>query len=514
MDEDNQSGDLTGLFIAEEASLNTLPNPAIWYEREPNSYQDFGGNFAMTTRKPIVHDRQHSKGQASDDNPTAGWNEDVTLTNMVRLLQGFLFADAREPASTAPLNGTTVVIDDVDADSYNAAAGLDVFAANQIVFAKGFGEPDNNGINIVTAAVAAGVTMASPLTVEAAPPADASLTVVGHQFAAGDLTMTVFADRVVLASATVDLSTLPLPLGGYVFIGGDDAITRFADAGDNAPFYGRVSAVADDGSSITLDKTTGVQVTDAGAAKTIQVFFGTVIRNEDDCALIKKRSYHMERQYGCGDGSVEADGVTGAVPNQLTITVPTPGENVKVTADLAFVASQSYERTAAEGPLAAGWVEGLNEPAYIPGLDVYQHKLVELDPSTLNPTGIVSYNSDVSLVVNNNLAGIKAIETFGNSGMNVGEFNVSGQINSFWNGVAGTRGVRLSKDYTWHLILTKKKHGLIFDIASLGLGNGRATVEKNQPVKLPLENGAGKGEFGYTLLTCFMPYLPSVAMTQ
>lgn len=510
---DHKDGNITGLYIAEEATPGVLPGTPVWREREPNSYSDFGGNFTMTTRQPIVHDRQHAKGEVSDNNPAGGWNEDLTPSNMTWLMQGFLLADAREKPSTAPLNGTPVDITGADdaLDQYTAASGLNVFLVGHLVLAAGFTNADNNGVNRVTAVAAGALTMASPLTEEGSPPADARLTAVGFQFGSGVLTMTVNDDSVFLDTGAIDATTLDLTPGEYIFVGGDDAAMQFAASGNNAPFYGRVSAVTADG--ITLDKTTGVQTTTVGTGKTIQIYFGTVIRNEDDCTLIKTRTYHQERQYGCGENA-EADYITKAAPNQLTITVPTPGENAKVTVDLTFIGGTSFERTVAEGILDGTRIPALNEPCFKPGLDVYQHKMAVVDETTLNPTALVSYNSELSLVINNNAAGQKAIETFGNFSTSYGAFNVSGSVGSFWPSVAATRAVRQGKDVTWHLILTKARQAIVFDMASVGLGNGRATVSANEPVKLPLDTSAGKGKFGYTLATTFLHHVPNAGMAQ
>ena len=42
---DHQSGNITGLFMAEETEINVLSATPKWFEREPNSYADFGGAF-------------------------------------------------------------------------------------------------------------------------------------------------------------------------------------------------------------------------------------------------------------------------------------------------------------------------------------------------------------------------------------------------------------------------------------------------------------------------------------
>ena len=511
----DQSGNLTGLFMAQEATPNVLPGAPVFYEREPNSYSDFGGNFAMTMRKQITHDRQHSKGDVSDNNPTAGWQEDLTQTNMRREMQAFLFANAREKAATKPLNGAAIVITtvaDTNPDGYTAAAGLGVFKVGHLVYASGFASPLNNGLKRATVVVAGKVTVAEGLAADAAPAATAKLEAVGYQFGAGDVALTLPAGRARITSTAGGILNLGLTPGEWIGVGGDGAAFTFAT---NAPFYGRVSYFDD--FVIEFDKTTGVQLADVGAAKTLQIFFGTVIRNEDDCTLITRRTYTLERQYGCGAGA-QSDYVSGWTPNQITINIPTPGADAKVTFDITGIADHSSERTVGEGVLTvqagASVVNAFNEPAFKPGLDVYRHKLAVIDDATLNPTGLVAYNSEGSVVINNNVAGNKAIETFGNAGSNVGELTVSGSLSSYWTSVAATRAVRQGKDLTWDLILTKANAAVIFDIASLGLGNGRASVEANTPVKLPLDTAAGKGKFGYTLLTTFLRYVPAALVAQ
>jgi hypothetical protein len=155
-----------------------------------------------------------------------------------------------------------------------------------------------------------------------------------------------------------------------------------------------------------------------------------------------------------------------------------------------------------------------NEPAFKPGLDVYQQKLAVIDPTTLNPSALVAYSSTSALTINNQLSGIKAIETFGNAGVSIGELMVTGSITAFFTGVAQSRPVRLGKEATWHLILTKANSAIVFDIASLSLGNGRAAVAANTPVTIPLDTAAAKGKHGYSLLVTFLRYVPTVGMAN
>lgn len=514
-DDITQSGNLTGLYYAEETSLKVLPVTPIWYEREPNSYSDFGGEYAMTARNPITHDRQRRKGSITDVDASAGWNEDLTANNFARLMQGFLFANAREKPSTQPLNGTQRAITGVTtaSDQYAAAAGLTMFVAGHLVFASGFTNAPNNGLHRVTASAAGTVTVGENLTDEASPPSAAKLDVVGFQFASGTVALDVSADNLKLTSSTTDLTTLGLNVGEWVFVGGDTAIMRFADTGNGAPFYARIQQIA--AGFLIFDETTGVQVDAAGTGKTIQIFFPPrLVRNEEDCTLITQRSFTLERQYGCGAGDAEAEYILGAVPNELTINLPTPGADAKVNLDLTFVGMEVDYRDSGEGVLTGTRLSSLNEGAFGTSLNVYQNKISVLDPTTLNPSALVSYLSEATITVANNIAGNKAIGNFGNFSTNTGSFDAGGSATGYWVGVSVPRAIRNSADVTWHTILTRQNAGIIIDMPLISLGNGRASIESNSPVTFPLDIAAAKGAAGYTLMMCFFAYLPTVAMAD
>lgn len=516
----SQSGNLTGLYLAEELSLKVLPGvngaDAVWYEREPNSYGDFGGEYAMTTRNPITHDRQRRKGAVTDVDPSGGWNEDLTANNFPWLMQGFLFADAREKPSTQPLNGTRRVISGVTAsnDQYATVGGATLFDAGYLVFASGFSVAANNGLKQVATVAAGVVGVVEALTDEAAPPSAAKLQAVGFQFASGSISLDAASDNLRLLSSGTDLTTLGLSVGEYIFIGGDATANRFADTGNNAPFYARISAIAAGG--LTFDKTTGVQADDPGTGKTIRIFFpNRIVRNEEDCTLIKMRSYTMERQYGCGAGQVEADYITGSVPNEMTINIPTPGADAKVNVDVSFVGMGVTERSQVEGVMAGTRVGSLGEGFFSTGLNVYQNKIAIVDPATLNPSSLVSYLSEATITVTNNIGGNKAIGNFGNWSANIGSFDVGGSSTGYWvlgQGATISRAIRNSTDATWHLILTKQNAAVVFDMPLISLGGGRPAIEANTPVTIPLETMAAKGTAGYTLMTCFFPYVPTVAI--
>ena len=89
----------TGLRYCAETTLGVLPAAAsqFWYPAEPNTYSDFGGIGS----RPSLASRSMSRARIAKASPpmwmrAPGYNTDMTATNLLRLMQGFLFADARE----------------------------------------------------------------------------------------------------------------------------------------------------------------------------------------------------------------------------------------------------------------------------------------------------------------------------------------------------------------------------------------------------------------------------------
>ena len=499
---------ITGLAFAEEESLKTLPATPVWYGLEPNSYSDFGGELSTVARAPIDPSRQNKKGAITDLDASGGFNIDFTKSNLVRLLQGFFFADARQLPSTQALNAAAVPLTGVTASSktYAAASGLGSFAANQIVFASGFTNATNNGLKTVASSTAGTVVVNETLTDEASPPAAAKLETVGFQFASGDISLAVTSGIPSLVATAADFTTLPgLIPGLWVFIGGDAAGTRFA----NNVGYARIKSIA--AKAIVFDDTSFTPATEAGTGKTIRLFVGTVVKNEKTPSLIKRRSYNIERQLGSGPTSTQAEYLEGAVANEFTLNVP---QADKLNADLTFVACDNTHRSGEAGDEIKGGtrVGVAGEDAYNTSSDIYRIKMSVIDPASSNPSALFGYVSEANVSINNNVSPNKAIGTLGAFDTSAGNFEVGGSITAYFTTISAVRAVRQNADVGLSIIGASKNAGFVFDIPLLGLGGGRLNVEKDAPITVPLEPAGAENANGYTMLYEAFSYLPSVAM--
>jgi len=497
---------ITGLRYAEEVSLRTLPASPIFYPLEPNSYSDFGGQISTIARNPINPSRQRKKGVTTDLDASGGFNQDLTINNTTRLLQGFFFADIRQKKSTQPMNGTAVPITAVTGSSktFAAASGLAGFLAGQLVLAKGFGVTANNGLKQVgTASTATATVVTDTLADEAAPPATATLSAVGYQFVSNDVQIVMNGALVRLQATATNLTTLGIIPGEWIYVGGDAAATTFT----NNKGFARVSIVTS--TYIEFDKVAwaGAAI-EAGTGKTIRIFFGDVLKNESDPSLIKRRTYQVERTLGLDAVGTMSEYLVGAVPNELTLNI---AQADKVSMDLTFVAVDNEQRTGTQG-IKSGVRPALDPAsAFNTSSDFSRIKLSLVSATDPAPVPLFAFATDMTLSINNNVSPNKAIGVLGAFDTSAGTFEVGGSMTAYFADVVAAQAVRNNSDVTVDIIMLKKNIAMLWDIPLLSLGDGRLSVEQDQAITLPLETNAAESKFNHTLLFQSFSYLPDAA---
>lgn len=501
-----QDSNLTGLRYAEEASLKTLPGGSpVFYPLEPNSYSDFGGQLATVARNPINASRQRKKGTITDLDASGGFNQDLTMNNLTRLLQGFFFADIRQKPSNLPMNGTQVPCTSVTGSTHKWNFGADpgAFAAGHVVKSSGFGVAANNVVSVVSSTDADDITLAAGLSDEASPPATAKVEAVGFQFGSGTSAITLNGDLVRLTESTTNLTTLGLVAGEWIFLGDDTAGNRFA----NNVGFARIGVGGIAAGYLEFDKVSWAPQAEAGTGKTIRIYMGNLIRNEPDPANIVRRTYHVERTLGEDDDGVMSEYLTGAVPNEMTLNI---AQADKVTMDLSFVACDNEQRTGLDGVKTGTRPNVAAEEAINTTSDVARIMLAEVTADA-SPSPLFAFATDLTLTINNNVTPNKAIGVLGAFDTSAGTFEVGGQMTVYFASVEAVQAVRNNADVTMDIVMVKDNAGIVFDVPLLGLGDGRLNVEQDNPITLPLENNAAESALGYTLALMTFPYLPDIA---
>jgi hypothetical protein len=494
---------VTGLAFAEEASLRVLPGTPIWYPLEPNGYKDFGGQIATVARNPINPSRQRKKGVTTDLDASGGFTQDITPVNTPRLLQGFFFADAREKPSTQKMTTAAIPLTSVSATQYLAAAGLAVFLAGHIVLASNLGVAGNNGVKNVTASAAGSITVAEALTVEASPPAAAKLDVVGFKFPAASVAITMVGGLPRMTSSTTDLTTLGFVRGEWIYLGGDGAAgTKFL----NNNGFARINQITT--GYLEFDKTSWTPAAEISTGLTISIFMGLVIKNESVQNLIKRRTYNVERTLGQDTVGTMSEYLVGAVPNELTVNMP---QADKITMDMSFVAVDNEQRTGTVAPKAGTRIVLPPADAFNTSNDFARIKLAIVTPTDAAPVPLFAYATEISLTVNNNVTPNKAVGVLGAFDTSAGTFEVGGKLTAYFADITAVQAVRNNSDVTIDLVMVKNNTGLLWDIPLLSLGDGRLSVEQDQPITLPLDTNAAESKFGHTLLFQSFPYLPNAA---
>lgn len=482
----------TGLAYAEEVqgTPGVLPGDPIWYPLEPNSYSDFGGTTTTEARTPITPSRQRRKGSVVDMDAVGGFNHDWTSRSLFDLMQGFMFADWRKK--------TDLVATAVTTGAYAVAAGGAAFGVKTLLFAEGFTSAANNGMKPVTASTGTSVTTAG--LVNEAAPAGAHIARVGVRGSAAELALAVVDGKQRLTSSALDLTELGLLKGQWVFIGGDGAGFQFATLAANG-FY-RVSQIA--AGYLEFDRVPGdVTYTDAGAGKTIDLYFGHYIKNEADPAYQKLRTYQLERRLK----STALEYVKGAGANTLALS---GGLAALMKADLGFVGLDAEPATA---PKAGTRAVTPAQTSFSTSANVTRLRLLNDDTGL----ALAAYATEFRLSIDNGIQPVKAIGALGGIDLTPGDFMASGSSEWYFTTLEAVAAIKANADVGFDFAMTAnvdgRATGWLFDMPLVQLGDGRARVEKDRPIRLPVSYDAVAHEtLDHTLSATFYPYLPQLAL--
>jgi hypothetical protein len=500
---------------SEETSFKVADGAAVWELVEPNSFSDASAKFVKVVRSPIKFDRQRDKGVLTDLDCSFGFQTDITQHNSQTLLQG-LFRARLRPQTEVGGAGQLTTVD--GANAILAAAGLDVFAVNDLVQLRNGTKiaGNSNRLLTVTAALATGVTVAETLVAETLP-ANAVLVKVGIQTEAGDIDVDASGAFPTLTSTTLDFETdAALTPGMSIWIGGDAALSFFpTNAVNNC--MARIRAI--DANVLTLDKCSkGAMITEVQAGSTIQLFFGRGLKNELGSEIVRP-SYQLERQLNAPDDAepteIQSEYFTGAVYSQGTINW---NQADKVTIDAKFTAADQEVRTGVTG-LKAGTRPAIESgDAQNTTSDLKRIKLARVIAGDEAPTPLVAFIQSATINIDNGDQPLKALTVLGAFDMSSGDFMVSGNLDAYFASIDVLTAVRDNLDCTLDMMVFKQNAGWTVDMPLITLSDASVTVSKDQPIKIPLVFDAASGEaidtaLDYTTYITFFDYLPTLAAT-
>lgn len=499
---------------SEETALKTANGSAVWQLLEVNNYLDARGQFTKVARSPIAADRQRKKGITTDLDAKFGHNTDLTQYNMQDLLQGLFFADLRRKAEfTATI--TSVATSD---DSFNAASGLDIFAVDDMVFARGFDQAlGNNGIHRVTV-IAAGKLTSDHNLADETPPAGAKLIRVGVHTAAGNIDVDATQPFPALTSngTSPNFTTWGLTPGQSICIGDDAALTRFTNATNNC--VARVRSVV--AGRVVLDKCSkGAMVTETNTTQTIRVFFGRFQKNESDQSLIKRRTYQIERQLGAPDDAlpaqIQSEYFTGCVFDSMKLDFR---QADKITMDCMFTSLDQELRTGPTG-LKAGTRPNIeNADAQVTSIDLKRVRISKVISGDEAPAALYAFVDNMTLNISNNSTVEKALTVLGGYDYSHGDFTAGGTFTGTFFSVDGVAAVRNNDDVTIDIMCFRDNAGWVIDMPLVSLGDGSIDVQKDKAIKNPVTFECASGEeidanLDYTVSWTWFDYLPTFHAT-
>ena len=489
----------TGLRYEIESARGVLPGSPVWKQMEPRSYPTPLGRENIKERpSPIVPDRMARKSAVVSFRNNAGIEIEVKPSpEFFDFMRVAMFAAVRAKREVS----VTAVTEDGGDYSLTVASGGGDYDDGDLIFVQGMDDAANNGLFVVEAgATGTSIPVAGTLTTAATQTGTGRL--VGHEFTAGDLEINSDGNLVTTAK---DLTELPLLNGEFLLLGGDEDDTFFATAGNNTML--RADAISEN--LIETAKPLGALETDAGAGKTIRIFFASqVLKNESNPAEIVESWIQLEQRMGAPDtaepGEVQYQYHEGGSVSEVSISLPQSG---LVTATFTFMGSGHTMRDAADGPKAGDRpATDLVDP-FNTANNVVRSRLGIHDGES-----IVQVMSNMTLSINNNMS---VLDGYGQPafGTNEGEFGVSGSSEWFFQDFEAAKAVEGNLTGTYDTQLFRDGAGISIDMPALDLEGGVANPVADNAITVPISitgiNGRhARPELDHALMVSKWEYIP------
>jgi hypothetical protein len=482
----------TTLALTEQTALDTLPGSPVWEYLEPNDITTFGATISTVARNPISNQRARRKGTVVDLNSAVAYNADLTLSQFLNLAQGFLFSTFTDVGDSGQgVFAPTAVT----ATGYTVAANGDL-SDGYLIFARGFSNPENNGLKVTAGTSTTTEVKAAGLVAEGSPPAGARLEVVGFRTATGDLDVDASGN---LTSTALDMTTLGLTVGQAVFVGGDAAANQFTNA-ENAGIARVVSIAAGE---LVIEKKEQAFVLEANTTQDVDLYFGPFLRDVPVTdASFAQRWYQLEARFdGLTDIDPAYEYAINNNANEMTIQMPLTD---KVTVAIGLIGTDTEVPTGSRK--SGSFVDPVQTEALNTTNDFATLRVQDSAESALS-----TYFKSLNLVINNGIQPEKVLANLGAIDMNYGEFAVTGNAELLFTHAAIVDAIRSNDTVGMDFTLRNGDGGVVFDMPSVTLGNGGKTFPRNESVRIQIEGNAFLDPaIGYSFGITHFGFMPSI----
>lgn len=400
----------TRVGIVAESAFGVTPNSPVFQTlRVTSSSLSFSPKTTSSTE--IRADRQVSDLILVGADAQGDLGMELSFSSQDALLEGAMFSSfVKTPEIQNATAGDNITSVDSATDTWNVAAGGSSFVTGMLVQATGFTNSVNNQIFQVASSTATTVVAGGSVTTtnEAVPPASSRLKAVGFKAVSGDV-LAVTAGGNALVSTTLDFTTLPLAVGVWIKIGGTTAGTYFDTATVNG--WARVSAIA--ANRLSFDVVPSGWVADAGASKTVVIFFGDYLRNGTGV-----HSFTIEQAF-LDNGQYQY--LYGMMVSNMT-----------VTADAQSIMKAQVGFMGKNGQYVSSRVTGATHraPTTTDVLNTSSNvgRIAESGSVVSGPNFVMS----CELKIENKLRAQNAIGVVGAVGIGVGQCHVTGQMKTYF----------------------------------------------------------------------------------
>jgi len=509
------SSDCTSLSFSVEESITKLPASPVWTRLSPTSYTgDFGATPEFMVDEPIGSGRASKKGIVVKKTVGAGFESSLRQDWLQPFLPGFFFNKALETGNTNTFNlpddGSEATLTAATATGYSGTnfTAENGWASGAIIYVQGFENDANNGRKVPSAIANAALTVAD--TVAETPAADE------HPFIEVCGVVDATAPGLTEEGSLIRINSTPLKEGGgfelkpgmWIHVGGDGDGTNYAGSINRG--WARVRRVSSDG--IDCDLTTFTPTPDSGRAG-VEFYLPTrVFRDNIMCDDSLRTTYQLERRLGkkdTDDAHEQSQLVTGAVANQLDISIPT-GD--KVMSTLTFVAAESFRYQGDTEPKSGADRHPIDEePMFNTSSDLKYAALYRHGGTSTVKSRVFGALTEGTFTINNNCTPIEVLGTFGAFDINTGKLDITGEMTALFNDVAALDLAEEGLDAGMYFIFGRANAGMIIDIPLMTVQTSPLAVAVNEPVTISLTNSANESKMKFAASVQMFDYLPTTA---